>query len=154
MFGIFLFFCQLLRFLGKITWILSFSGKNDTESSRNFIKIPLLCEIGLNCLTESWRKVDAFSKTCPGRPIRALMGPVETPWGPRLSGLNTWNGRILRHLARGNCKVLYVWKWHVVPALPPTYGVWHLSLAVCCRVWHAKAKQIVLLLFGDADEIT
>ena len=36
-------------------------------------------------LTESWRKVDAFygtSKTCPGGPIRAHMGPHGSIYGP------------------------------------------------------------------------
>ena len=34
----FLIFCQILRFLIKITWFLSFSGKNDAESLCHFVK--------------------------------------------------------------------------------------------------------------------
>ena len=37
---IFEFFGQILRFLIKITWFLSFSGKNDAESLCHFVKIP------------------------------------------------------------------------------------------------------------------
>ena len=35
-------FCKILRFLIKIMWILSFSGKNDAESLRNLIKNSVL----------------------------------------------------------------------------------------------------------------
>ena len=41
-FGYLWIFNQILRFLMKITWFLSFSNKNDAESSINFVKIPFL----------------------------------------------------------------------------------------------------------------
>ena len=40
--GILEFFGQILRFLVKITWFLSFSSKNDAESLCHFVKIPFL----------------------------------------------------------------------------------------------------------------
>ena len=40
--GIFGIFGQILRFLIKITWFLSFSSKNDAESLCHFVKIPFL----------------------------------------------------------------------------------------------------------------
>ena len=41
-FGIFGILGQILRLLVKITWFLSFSGKNDAESLCHFVKIPFL----------------------------------------------------------------------------------------------------------------
>ena len=40
--GIFGIWGQILRFFVKITWFLSFSGKNDAESLCHFVKIPFL----------------------------------------------------------------------------------------------------------------
>ena len=40
--GIFWIFGQILRFLIRITWFLSFSSKNDAESLCHFVKIPFL----------------------------------------------------------------------------------------------------------------
>ena len=95
--NIFLDFCQLLRFLVKITWFLSFSGKNDAESLCHFVKIPFL--------DPKRAKLDQKSeighvRTCPGGPIMAHKGPYGPQPGP---GPNPGPGcRLL--IMNGACK--------------------------------------------------
>ena len=61
---------------------MSFSSKDDAESSRNFIKILVLDPQRAKLVQMSLRKVDAFAKTCPGGPIWAHMGPIWAHMGP------------------------------------------------------------------------
>ena len=85
--SIFRIFGQILGFLIKITWFLSFSSKNDAESSRNFMKILFLDPKRAKLVQKSLRKVygkytesSKTSKTCPGKHIRAHKGPYEPLW--------------------------------------------------------------------------
>ena len=66
---------------------MSFSSKNDAESFRNFIKKQVLDPKRAKLVQKSLRKVygkytesSKTSKTCPGRPIRAHMGPYGPTW--------------------------------------------------------------------------
>ena len=64
--GIFGIFGQILRFLIKITWFLSFSNKNDAESSINLVKIPFLDP---KCVKLDQNSDFRHVRTCPGGQI-------------------------------------------------------------------------------------
>ena len=78
-------FGQILRFLIKITWFLSFSNKNDSESFRNFIKNLVsdpkratLVQKSYGKFMESLRNFQDLSRRThkgPYGPIRAHKGP-------------------------------------------------------------------------------
>ena len=77
--GIFWIFGQILRFLVKIMWFLSFSSKNDAESLWNFVKIPFLDPKRAKLDQKFWF---GHVRTCPGGPIWAPYGPTWAHMGP------------------------------------------------------------------------
>ena len=93
------YFGQILKFLIKITWFLSFSGKNDAESLWNFVKNLFLNPKHAKIHQKSWFghvwtcKVVIW--TCPdlkspdlvmSGPEKSWFGHVRTcPGGPALT---------------------------------------------------------------------
>ena len=85
-------FGQVLRFSIKITWFLSVSGKNDAESSSNFIKNSVLDPKRaklIQSLTESLRNVYVIFQDLSRRfhkgqywPIWAHIWAHKGPYGP------------------------------------------------------------------------
>ena len=68
---------------------MSFSSKNDAESFINFIKIPFLdpkraklVKIVVRNVYGNLTESDGISKTCPGGPIWAHMGPYMGTYEP------------------------------------------------------------------------
>ena len=76
-------FGQILRFLIKITWFLSFSGKNDAESLWNFVKNLILnpkhAKLDQKSRFGHVRTCKVVIWTCPDLPSRDLdmSGPVQ-----------------------------------------------------------------------------
>ena len=82
---IFEFFGQILRFLIKITWVLSFSGKNDAESLCHFVKNLILNPKHAKFNQKSWfshvRTCKVVIWTCPDLKSRDLdMSGPEKSW--------------------------------------------------------------------------
>ena len=95
----FKFLFKYYFFFVKTTWFLSFSNKNDAESSRNFIKKQVLDPKRAKFVKKSLRKVygkytESFktSKTCPGRPIWAHKGPYGPIYGPIRAHMSPYMG--------------------------------------------------------------
>ena len=86
----FWFFGKILRLLVKMTWFLSFSGKNDAESFRNFIKIPFLNPKRAKLVQKSYGKFTESLRNLP-RPYvifqdlsrRTHKGPYGPIYGPQ-----------------------------------------------------------------------
>ena len=67
--GIFRIFGQILGFWVKITCFLSFSNRNDAESSINFIKIQFLDPKRAKLVQKSYRKFRESLRNLP-RPVQ------------------------------------------------------------------------------------
>ena len=78
-FCIFLIFCQILKFLVKITWFFCFSNKNDAESSRSFIKNLVLDPKRAKLVQKSYGK---FTESLRNLQRAVQEDPYMGPYGP------------------------------------------------------------------------
>ena len=81
-FCIFGIFCQILLFLVKIMWFLSFSSKNDAELFINFVKIQFLDPKRAKLVQKSYGKFTESLQNLQDLSRRTHKGPYGPIYGP------------------------------------------------------------------------